>query len=119
MKLEDHFRVVKTGSQTWGNVFLTTDWTLYIDMTNQQHDASMDRLGICIQDVLISGSVRTFDGQTDIWFRSSPGEDHGDITNEESMKLQSAIRVLMFGEERERKFQEWAQKQNQKRHWFS
>lgn len=54
----DAIEYVSHGTATnWGNVFLTTAWVLHVDMTNEQHDAAMERLGIYRQDVLVSGCI--------------------------------------------------------------
>ena len=92
-RVDEYFKVVVVGevnkeTMRWGNVFLTTNWKLYIDNHQDQHDAAMHRLGITWQDVLISGYYH----QHGFCFRSSPGEDRGEITNDESRMLISAAK---------------------------
>lgn len=89
-----HFQVVRlNGNGRWGNVFLTTSWTLYIDMTQQQHDAAMKRLGIDRHDVLVSGCIHN---QGKCVFRSSPGLDRKEITETEAAELMDAIREIII-----------------------
>lgn len=47
---------ITDNKSTWGNVFLTESWVLYVDITNDQHDLAMQRLNIDPHSVLISGN---------------------------------------------------------------
>lgn len=92
-RVDEFFKVVAIGqlsrdAMRWGNVFLTTNWKLYIDHHQDQHDAAMYRLGITERDVLVSGYYH----QHGFCFRSSPGEDRGEITNDEARMLISAAK---------------------------
>lgn len=85
-------KVVRTGNDyKWGNVFLTASWTLYIDRTNQQHDAAMERLMIDPQTVLISGAFNPHG----LGFRASPALDRGDLSEIVVMGLQKTIREIV------------------------
>lgn len=99
--LSSFFIVVRSGSDQWGNVFLTSDWRLYVDMTSDQHDRAMLRLGIDSKSVLVSGCAYTAssvrgNGKGGIAFRSSPGEDRMEISNRESRQLMAAITSLLL-----------------------
>jgi len=91
MCLEDFFIIKRTGSEEWGNVFLTNSWTLFIDFTKQQHDLAMKRLGICNEDVIISGCVF----QDRINFRSCKAEFMNKISNSEAQRFMAAIEKIL------------------------
>jgi hypothetical protein len=59
------------GGSNWGNVFLTDNWTLYIDKTSEQHDLAMARLGIDPLSVIISGYFHKPCNNWVVPFRSS------------------------------------------------
>ena len=84
-----------TGSDLWGNVFLTGGWVLYVDMTEQQHDVAMQRLGIDATTILISGSIRPVYGGG-VWFRSSSGVDRGEISEAVAIELMAVIRQIVL-----------------------
>lgn len=93
------FDVRNSGDDEWGNVFLTHNWTLYVDWTKQQHDAAMERLGIWNVDVIVSGSIRTVGGRTSVQFRCGPGTDRGEISELQARQFERAIVRLLDGEE--------------------
>lgn len=66
---ERFFKIKNSGDEEWGNVFLTSEWNLYVDWTKQQHDAAMERLGIDHLSVIVSGSVRIVGGRTSVQVR--------------------------------------------------
>lgn len=91
---KDLIKVVCTGDDyQWGNVFLTASWTLYIDRTNQQHDAAMERLMIDPQTVLVSGAFNPYG----LGFRASPALDRGDLPETVVMDLIKTIREIVKG----------------------
>lgn len=88
----DQIEVVRTsGNDSWGNCFLTNTWRLYADMTRSQHDVAMERLGIDRHSVLVSGCIN----KHGVAFRSSPGEDRGEITNAEARQFMAVIREIL------------------------
>lgn len=72
--LIDFFDVkVIEGDCNWGNVFLTENWTFYIDKNCDQHDLAMKRLGIDSQSIIVSGYYHKTHLSGDEWvvqFRS-------------------------------------------------
>lgn len=96
MELADSFVIRRSGcaEAIWGNVFLTSSWTLYIDWHQEQHDCAMERLLIDRGSVLISGSM----SRSCTSFRSSPGYDRGEIDLDLMFKLEREIRRILKGD---------------------
>lgn len=88
------------GSGRHGNVFLTPSWKLYIDLMDEQHNVTLDRLGLVERELLLSGYWHS---QAICW-RSSPGEDSGAITNDEARMMMKACDRIIIREVRSRGF---------------
>lgn len=83
MAKREFFVVRESGSDSWANVFLMNDWTLYVDWTHDQHDAAMDRLGIHYGDVMVSARIQFYQGNLLVQFRTPTAYDRGEWTADE------------------------------------
>jgi len=89
-----HAVIHRTGSDPWGNVFFTAGYRLFIDMTSEPHEWAMKRLRIDRMDVLVSGSINSYG----ISFRSPPGVDMKEITDDQAMAINEEIKQLLRNE---------------------